>query len=117
MSLALFRAINKLRLIKSSDLFHAQSVGYKTRSFLSDAEGVKRFVELLGTREKKILLQELESHRDLIDTVLDKGSAGAEERPNFTQMRQIVVHQALPFIGFGFLDNFIMIIAGNGPNI
>lgn len=29
------------------------------------------------------------------------------------QLRQLAVHNALPFIGFGFLDNLIMIVAGD----
>nr|XP_027220270.1 uncharacterized protein LOC113812563 isoform X1 [Penaeus vannamei] len=33
--------------------------------------------------------------------------------PNATELRQLAVFNALPFIGFGFLDNFIMILAGD----
>ena len=33
-------------------------------------------------------------------------------RPTSTQLRQLAIFQAMPFVGFGFLDNFIMIIAG-----
>ncbi|XP_042872303.1 uncharacterized protein LOC122253338 [Penaeus japonicus] len=33
--------------------------------------------------------------------------------PNASELRQLAVFNALPFIGFGFLDNFIMIIAGD----
>lgn len=32
--------------------------------------------------------------------------------PTSTQLRQLAIFQAMPFVGFGFLDNFIMIIAG-----
>ncbi|XP_071548048.1 uncharacterized protein [Panulirus ornatus] len=33
--------------------------------------------------------------------------------PTGAQLRQLAVHNALPFVGFGFLDNFIMIVAGD----
>ncbi|XP_069953768.1 uncharacterized protein [Cherax quadricarinatus] len=33
--------------------------------------------------------------------------------PTVAELRQLAVHNALPFIGFGFLDNFIMIVAGD----
>ena len=33
-------------------------------------------------------------------------------RPSITQLRQLAIFQAMPFVGFGFLDNFIMILAG-----
>ena len=33
-------------------------------------------------------------------------------RPSSSQLRQLAIFQAMPFVGFGFLDNFIMIVAG-----
>ncbi|XP_074603314.1 transmembrane protein 65 [Brevipalpus obovatus] len=87
---------------------------YKTRSFLSDTDGVKRFVDLLGTKERRMLLDELDARRELIVPIVDSTESSTSEQlpPSFTQLRQIATHQALPFIGFGFLDNFIMILAG-----
>uniref|UniRef100_F6SNF7 Transmembrane protein 65 n=1 Tax=Monodelphis domestica TaxID=13616 RepID=F6SNF7_MONDO len=32
--------------------------------------------------------------------------------PNRAQLRYVFIHNALPFVGFGFLDNAIMIVAG-----
>ena len=37
---------------------------------------------------------------------------GTIDRPTSAQLRQLAIFQAMPFIGFGFLDNFIMIVAG-----
>ena len=34
-------------------------------------------------------------------------------QPSNTQLRICFVHNAVPFIGFGFLDNFVMLIAGD----
>ena len=33
-------------------------------------------------------------------------------KPTSAQLRQLAIFQAMPFVGFGFLDNFIMIVAG-----
>ncbi|KAM7294145.1 ATPase family AAA domain-containing protein 2 isoform X1, partial [Ixodes scapularis] len=33
--------------------------------------------------------------------------------PTAEQLRMMAIHNALPFVGFGFLDNFIMIVAGD----
>ena len=35
------------------------------------------------------------------------------EKPlTWSDLNKLAIHQSLPFIGFGFLDNFIMIVAG-----
>lgn len=36
----------------------------------------------------------------------------AVKRPSNVELYRIGLHQGLPFVGFGFLDNFIMIVAG-----
>uniref|UniRef100_T1K778 Transmembrane protein 65 n=1 Tax=Tetranychus urticae TaxID=32264 RepID=T1K778_TETUR len=88
-----------------------QTAYYKSGSFLTEPDGVKTFVDLLGTKEQDMLMQELSKRRELI--LPDKGSQSVNViPPNSKQMRQIAFHQSLPFIGFGFLDNFIMILAG-----
>ena len=33
-------------------------------------------------------------------------------KPSAGELKQLAYHNSLPFIGFGFLDNFIMIVAG-----
>lgn len=33
-------------------------------------------------------------------------------QPAWADLRKLAIHQSLPFIGFGFLDNLIMILAG-----
>ncbi|CAL8356833.1 unnamed protein product [Arctogadus glacialis] len=32
--------------------------------------------------------------------------------PTRAQLRYVLLHNAIPFVGFGFLDNAIMIVAG-----
>ena len=42
---------------------------------------------------------------------MEPGKAGRGQ-PTMAELRQLAYHNSLPFIGFGFLDNFIMIVAG-----
>ena len=36
----------------------------------------------------------------------------SSNKPTAGELKQLAYHNSLPFIGFGFLDNFIMIVAG-----
>lgn len=46
------------------------------------------------------------------DTTTSNGDNGVTT-PTLKQYQQIFMYQALPFVGFGFLDNLIMILAGD----
>ncbi|RWS29161.1 Transmembrane protein 65-like protein [Leptotrombidium deliense] len=81
----------------------------KGSSFLSDREGVQNFVELLSSKERAMLSAALTERQRV--AVNEKNTS--TDPPDFKQLRLIFFLQALPFIGFGFLDNLIMIIAGD----
>ena len=49
---------------------------------------------------------------EAIATRASRGTAATIE-PSSDQMRKLMMQAGLPFIGFGFLDNFIMLVAGN----
>eukprot|EP00092_Neocalanus_flemingeri_P102584 GFUD01131222.1.p1 GENE.GFUD01131222.1~~GFUD01131222.1.p1 ORF type:complete len:273 (+),score=53.12 GFUD01131222.1:55-873(+) len=61
-------------------------------------------IEKLTVEERKLFLKELKK------VVVSK--EGEVMKPTRGELRQLAYHNSLPFIGFGFLDNFIMIIAG-----
>ena len=61
-------------------------------------------IEKLTIEERKLFLKELKK------VVVTK--EGEVLRPTRSELRQLAYHNSLPFIGFGFLDNFIMIVAG-----
>ena len=87
-----------------------------------NAEEQKMMLEILLKRQKK----EKNTYKNLSafnvgeppDTSNPHLEAGPTKingevlRPTSTQLRQLAIFQAMPFVGFGFLDNFIMIIAG-----
>lgn len=61
----------------------------------------------LQPEERRILMDELTLHVKISD---DNAEA---PRPSAEQLQMMAIHNALPFVGFGFLDNFIMIVAGD----
>ncbi|GAU99451.1 hypothetical protein RvY_10455 [Ramazzottius varieornatus] len=70
-----------------------------------DEEEAKNFVVLLQPSERQLLLKELTSFQ---------GTPASEEvLPSAAELRQLALFCALPFVGFGFLDNFLMIVAGS----
>lgn len=83
---------------------------YGSRSFLSDEHGVKTFVNLLGVTEQKMLLNELNQRMNAENPA---NSSPKDAPPTVQQLKLTFIHQALPFVGFGFLDNLIMIVAGD----
>ncbi|XP_035391222.1 transmembrane protein 65 isoform X2 [Electrophorus electricus] len=75
---------------------------------LNTPRGAKDFIYSLHPTERSCLLKELQSF---------ESEAIAQEKlepspPNASQLRYVLLHNAIPFIGFGFLDNAIMIAAG-----
>ncbi|XP_054160210.1 transmembrane protein 65-like [Oppia nitens] len=83
-----------------------------TRSFLSDRDRVRDFIALLAPQERQFLYDEL--HRLQQNVKQDTNSDNnCVTYPSFQELRKVFFNQSLPFIGFGFLDNLIMIIAGD----
>ncbi|GCB61196.1 transmembrane protein 65 isoform X2 [Scyliorhinus torazame] len=75
---------------------------------LNTAQAARDFIYTLHAGERKSLLQELQSFESM---------ARAQEEmeimpPSSAQRRYVFLHSAIPFVGFGFLDNAIMIVAG-----
>ncbi|XP_067888508.1 transmembrane protein 65 isoform X3 [Heterodontus francisci] len=74
---------------------------------LNTVQGARDFVYSLHSKERKSLLQELQRFESM---------AMAQELevkpPSSAQRRYVFLHSAIPFVGFGFLDNAIMIVAG-----
>ncbi|XP_075817087.1 transmembrane protein 65 isoform X2 [Microtus pennsylvanicus] len=75
---------------------------------LNTAQGARDFIYSLHSTERSCLLKEL--HRfESIAIAQEKLEA---QPPTPGQLRYVFFHNAIPFIGFGFLDNAIMIVAG-----
>uniref|UniRef100_K7E246 Transmembrane protein 65 n=1 Tax=Monodelphis domestica TaxID=13616 RepID=K7E246_MONDO len=75
---------------------------------LNTAQRARDFIYSLHSTERSCLLKEL--HRfESIAIAQEKLEAPP---PNRAQLRYVFIHNALPFVGFGFLDNAIMIVAG-----
>ncbi|XP_053497793.1 transmembrane protein 65 isoform X2 [Ictalurus furcatus] len=75
---------------------------------LNTPKGAKDFIYSLHATERSCLLRELQNFESI---------AIAQEKlesspPSTSQLRYVLLHNAIPFVGFGFLDNAIMIAAG-----
>ncbi|XP_076806669.1 transmembrane protein 65-like isoform X2 [Clavelina lepadiformis] len=71
---------------------------------LCASERVEKFVESLNKTERESLINELQKYKEA-------GPARSKE-VSVEQLRLIFIFNCIPFIGFGFLDNAIMILAG-----
>ncbi|XP_036367103.1 transmembrane protein 65-like isoform X2 [Octopus sinensis] len=76
--------------------------------FLKD-ENARDFIYTLKPNERKILLTELTKFEEERLKTLDIDGPPALTS---SQIRMLFIHNALPFVGFGFLDNVLMIVAG-----
>ncbi|XP_028673421.2 transmembrane protein 65 isoform X2 [Erpetoichthys calabaricus] len=75
---------------------------------LNSPQGAREFIYSLHPSERSCLLRELHRFESI---------AIAQEKlemapPSSAQLRYVLLHNAIPFVGFGFLDNAIMIAAG-----
>uniref|UniRef100_A0AAY4CNC8 Transmembrane protein 65 n=1 Tax=Denticeps clupeoides TaxID=299321 RepID=A0AAY4CNC8_9TELE len=92
---------------------------------LSSPKGARDFIYGLHPQERTCLLQELQSFESMAIAQAPENSPGGGPRPpgsaeqkleasppSAAQVRYVLLHNAIPFVGFGFLDNAIMIAAG-----
>ncbi|XP_077454308.1 transmembrane protein 65 [Stigmatopora argus] len=75
---------------------------------LNSPRGAKEFIYSLHPSERTFLLRELHKFESI---AIAQGQLDVAP-PTRAQLRYVLLHNALPFVGFGFLDNCIMIVAG-----
>lgn len=75
---------------------------------LHSPRGAKEFIYSLHPSERTCLLRELHKFESI---AIAQGQLEIAP-PTAAQLRYVLLHNALPFVGFGFLDNCIMIVAG-----
>ncbi|KAM6972874.1 transmembrane protein 65 [Aplochiton taeniatus] len=75
---------------------------------LNSPQRAKDFIYSLHPKERTCLLQELQT----FESIAIAQETVEPSLPTSAQIRYVVLHNAIPFIGFGFLDNAIMIAAG-----
>uniref|UniRef100_A0A3B3TJL9 Transmembrane protein 65 n=1 Tax=Poecilia latipinna TaxID=48699 RepID=A0A3B3TJL9_9TELE len=75
---------------------------------LNSPRGAKDFIYSLHPSERSCLLRELHKFESI---AIAQGQLEIAP-PTTAQLRYVLLHNAIPFVGFGFLDNCIMIVAG-----
>ncbi|XP_076072475.1 transmembrane protein 65-like isoform X1 [Mytilus galloprovincialis] len=110
------RGTHKYTHVSISKSYNKYSSVYRDlHGTVDDQTIAKDFVYALKPMERNLLLSELQNFDLLRKTegsemkMLD--SSGITP-PTTDQLKRVFIHNALPFIGFGFLDNFLMITAG-----
>uniref|UniRef100_UPI0037E8DB2F transmembrane protein 65 n=1 Tax=Semicossyphus pulcher TaxID=241346 RepID=UPI0037E8DB2F len=78
------------------------------REPLNSPKRAKEFIYRLQPKERTCLLHELQS----FESIAIAQETVEPSPPTAAQIRYVLFHNALPFVGFGFLDNAIMIAAG-----
>uniref|UniRef100_A0A8C6LBR3 Transmembrane protein 65 n=1 Tax=Nothobranchius furzeri TaxID=105023 RepID=A0A8C6LBR3_NOTFU len=74
---------------------------------LNSPQGAKEFIYSLHPSERTCLLRELHRFESI---AIAQGQLEVAP-PTAAQLRYVLLHNAIPFVGFGFLDNCIMIVA------
>ncbi|CAB1351079.1 unnamed protein product [Coregonus sp. 'balchen'] len=75
---------------------------------LNSPKRAKEFIYSLHPKERTCLLKELQSFESIAIAQETQETSPLTQ----AQIRYVLLHNAIPFIGFGFLDNAIMIAAG-----
>ncbi|XP_034409191.1 transmembrane protein 65-like [Cyclopterus lumpus] len=75
---------------------------------LDSPRGAKEFIYTLHPTERTCLLRELHRFESI---AIAQGTLEVAP-PTSAELRYVLLHNAIPFVGFGFLDNCIMIVAG-----
>ncbi|KAM3595712.1 uncharacterized protein V6R79_001449 [Siganus canaliculatus] len=78
------------------------------REPLHSPQRAKEFIYRLQPKERACLLKELQS----FESIAIAQETLEPSPPTAAQIRYVLLHNAIPFVGFGFLDNAIMIAAG-----
>lgn len=96
--------------------YHSHSDGVEFElhpNTFSSSEKTRKFVKKLRKKQRALLLNELQT----LDQELNRDVTQEDQHmllpPSREQLRLVMLNNAVPFIGFGFLDNAIMIIAGD----
>lgn len=71
-----------------------------------------KMVKDLSNEERILLFRTLRLKEEAVEAGTFPSNEISENKPTWSDLKKLALCQSLPFIGFGFLDNFIMIVAG-----
>lgn len=105
------RGTHKYTHVTISKSYNKYSSVYRDLHGTVDDKAIaKDFVYALKNNERRLLLEELQKFEQIKKT--EELDSAEIKPPTPAQLRKVFWHNALPFIGFGFLDNFLMITLG-----
>ena len=71
-----------------------------------------KMVKDLSNEERILLFRTLRLKEEAVEAGTFPSNEIYENKPTWSDLKKLAICQSLPFIGFGFLDNLIMIVAG-----
>ncbi|PIK36309.1 putative transmembrane protein [Apostichopus japonicus] len=92
--------------------YHSHSDGTEFElhpNTFNSPEKTRKFVKKLRSKQRALLLTEIQT----LNQELNQDDQNMLLPPSRAQLRLVALNNAVPFVGFGFLDNAIMIIAGD----
>jgi hypothetical protein len=102
---SLMKRYNTLNLIINKSNYSSEYSSSHSR--LKSVELAKQFISTLDTEERSVIKEQLLDYEKV-----SNANTGAVEKPSWKQLSMVCLQCGLPFIGFGFVDNFLMIVAG-----
>ncbi|XP_065176739.1 transmembrane protein 65-like [Sycon ciliatum] len=86
---------------------------HSPHQLLATPEAIRNYVSILSPRQRRLLLVELDRFREHSDNTDElRGTAHHCNVPDKSTLTTVMFANFVPFVGFGFLDNAIMIAAG-----
>uniref|UniRef100_A0AC34G5M3 Transmembrane protein 65 n=1 Tax=Panagrolaimus sp. ES5 TaxID=591445 RepID=A0AC34G5M3_9BILA len=80
---------------------------------ISSVNEATQYISNLSLHEKKFILEAIKTEFKKKDV---KEEVGSIENITSKQVKQLIIFNVFPFIGFGILDNMILIVAGQWIN-
>ena len=94
-----------------------QVMGASSSGTTASSKALKSWINTLSNSERQKLSNRLTSTSfQKSPEILPLASAAASEEipePSMSQLRLVALNNAIPFLGFGFMDNAILIVAGD----
>lgn len=85
--------------------------GANDGAFVFTEPDCRQFLSYLNATERQHFRRVLDEK--IVVAEIDPIADAAVPKPTTAQLKSVALYQALPFVGFGFLDNLIMIVAGD----
>lgn len=79
----------------------------------NSSQSLEKYLEKLTDAQRKALASKIASNPSSATAEEAMDAAGGVPEPSFSELRLVAINNSIPFVGFGVMDNAILIIAGD----